>query len=213
MPFFLSGQTYFEVLWTPPKGNAYYILAHAYIAAELNFLNSADATAVLETFNQAKALFENYTPDQIAALKGKGANATKSFFNDLTVILDDYNNGVTGPGHCSEESAVVAESVGANKSGGLEANEFLQDPGIRVRNYPNPFHDATTFSFELPEKTEITLSVFTLAGQKISVVAKGLYPAGQYNIRWETPQDFSPGLYLYRMQAGKSYSINKMVIK
>ena len=32
--FYLSGQSYYDVLWTPPQGgNAYYILAHAYIAA------------------------------------------------------------------------------------------------------------------------------------------------------------------------------------
>ena len=41
--FFLSNQTWYEVLWTAPKkGNAYYILAHAYIAAYLNELNGAD---------------------------------------------------------------------------------------------------------------------------------------------------------------------------
>src|SRR4030042_6097989 len=43
--FFLSGQTWYEVLWTPPaKGNAYYILAHAFIAAKLNLLNGASST-------------------------------------------------------------------------------------------------------------------------------------------------------------------------
>jgi hypothetical protein len=43
--FFLSGQTYYEVLWTAPAGNVYYILAHAYIAAELNQLNGASIPA------------------------------------------------------------------------------------------------------------------------------------------------------------------------
>ena len=27
--FFLSGQSYYQALWTAPNGNAYYILAHA----------------------------------------------------------------------------------------------------------------------------------------------------------------------------------------
>ena len=42
-PFFASGKTWYDALWTEPKGGeAYYILAHAYIAAALNFKNGAD---------------------------------------------------------------------------------------------------------------------------------------------------------------------------
>jgi len=45
-PFFLSGISYYEALWTEPKGgNAYYILAPAYIAARLNVLNGASIPA------------------------------------------------------------------------------------------------------------------------------------------------------------------------
>jgi hypothetical protein len=46
--FFLSGQSYYDVLWTNPEGNAYYILAHAYIAAQLNLLNGASAPAEVD---------------------------------------------------------------------------------------------------------------------------------------------------------------------
>lgn len=95
--FFSSGQTYYEVLWTAPKkGNAYYILAHQYIAAELNYM-PAD---VLATWNEAKSLFETYTPGEIAALKGK--NALRKNFIELAEILDDYNNGEMSVPHCSE---------------------------------------------------------------------------------------------------------------
>ena len=38
--FFLSEKTYYESIWTSPKdGNAYYQLAHQYIAATLNQKN------------------------------------------------------------------------------------------------------------------------------------------------------------------------------
>ena len=44
--FYNSGQTWFEVLWTAPQGgNAYYQLAHQWIAATLNTLNEAGTTA------------------------------------------------------------------------------------------------------------------------------------------------------------------------
>jgi hypothetical protein len=105
-PFFLSEQSYYEVLWTPAAGgNAYYILAHAYIAAELNFLNGADPTDVQAAFDAATALFETYTPAEIAALRGPSGNALRSQFIDLATTLDAYNNGLIGPGYCDEDSS------------------------------------------------------------------------------------------------------------
>lgn len=102
-PFFLSGQTYYEVLWTAPRGNAYYILAHAFIAAELNVLNGASMEApVTDAFNEAMALFETYTPEEVAGFKGKTGNEERNMFLLLAVILDGYNNGELGPGHCDE---------------------------------------------------------------------------------------------------------------
>jgi hypothetical protein len=101
--FFSSGKSYYDALWTSPKGNAYYILAHAYIAAELNFLNGADPTDAEVAFNAATALFQTYTPAQVAAAKGKNGNALRAQFISLAKTLDDYNNGLIGPGHCDED--------------------------------------------------------------------------------------------------------------
>lgn len=57
-PFFLSGQTYYEILWNGSVGgNAYYILAQAYIGAEMNFLNGADPTAAQTAFDEATVIF------------------------------------------------------------------------------------------------------------------------------------------------------------
>jgi hypothetical protein len=98
--FFLSGKTYYQVLWTAPAGNAYYNLAHQYIAAQLNILNGADPSAAQSAFNSATTLFNTYTPAQIAALKG--SSPVRKQFVDLAATLDQYNNGLIGPGHCSE---------------------------------------------------------------------------------------------------------------
>ena len=97
-PFFLSGKTYYQVLWTAPAGNVYYNLAHQWIAAKLNVLNGADDTAIAAALAQAQALLASTTPAQGAAVKG----GAKSTWLNLATALDAYNNGVTGPGHCSE---------------------------------------------------------------------------------------------------------------
>jgi len=93
--FYNSGQTYIQVLNTPPKGNAYYILAHQFIAAQLNILNGADGSAVSEAMAWAEAFFTKYGPGNVP----KDQAALAKSYADL---LDQYNNGYIGPGHCSE---------------------------------------------------------------------------------------------------------------
>ena len=101
--FFLSGLSYYEVLWTEPAGgNAYYILAHAYIATRLNVLNGASIPSDVEmVLNNATGLFEMYTPEEIGALSGK--DDLRKRFVRMAETLDDYNNGNIGPGHCDDE--------------------------------------------------------------------------------------------------------------
>lgn len=99
-PFFgvVGDPTWYDVLWTAPKrGNAYYILAHAYIAAKLNLLNGASSTdEVDDAIEYATIFFNTYGPTSILSKAVRNQAVSKAS------ILDQYNNGYTGPGHCSE---------------------------------------------------------------------------------------------------------------
>jgi hypothetical protein len=109
-PFFDSGQTYYEVMWTPPQGgNAYYILAHQYIAAELNMLaGTAVPAEVQAAFDAATLLFQTYTPDEVGELKGKAGKDLRDQFIGLAGTLGSYNEGDIGPGHCDEDGTTAA---------------------------------------------------------------------------------------------------------
>lgn len=98
--FFSSGQTWYQVFWTAPRGNAYYILAHAYMAAVLNGLNGADtATGIPEALAYAEGFFSTFAPGDTLSREERGRAI------DYAGMLDAYNNGIMGPGHCSEEEA------------------------------------------------------------------------------------------------------------
>lgn len=96
-PFFLSGQSYYQVIQVPTKGNAYYQLAHQYIAAKLNMLKGAAAPAGV-AFGPIEAFFQTYTPAQVAAMKGN--NATRQQALAWATLLDQYNNGLLNVPHC-----------------------------------------------------------------------------------------------------------------
>ncbi len=121
--FFLSGKTYYEVLWTPPLGNAYYILAHAYIAAELNLLNGASSTPEVDAaIAWATNIFSTKNPNQITGpLRAQALS--------YATLLDNYNNGLIGPGHCSEEGSAGAPQgapVAPNAAPALEPSTWGQ---------------------------------------------------------------------------------------
>lgn len=99
-PFFNSGQTWFQALWTPPSGgNAYWILAHQYQAAVLNGLNGAAVPAKVDAAIKAAATYlANYPANNNP--KGK----TRTAMLELAGILGSYNEGTIGPGHCSEDN-------------------------------------------------------------------------------------------------------------
>jgi hypothetical protein len=100
-PLFGTGQTWYQVFWTAPAGNPYYILAHQYMAAVLNQLNGASVPPTVQTaLNQAAILLATYdgNPQPMSNIKG----SVRTQFLTLATLLDQYNNGIIGPGHCSE---------------------------------------------------------------------------------------------------------------
>lgn len=97
-PFFLSGQTWYEVFYTPPAGNAYYQLAHQFMATTLNILGGADQSAVSAEYNTAISLFNTYTPAQVAALPNN--SPIRAQMLALASTFDNYNNGIFGTGNC-----------------------------------------------------------------------------------------------------------------
>lgn len=99
--FFLSGKTYQQVLKTSARGNAYYQASHQFIAASLNVANGASSPDEVDgALTLGGDLFSTYTPAEIGALKGN--DPLRAQFLSVNDILDSYNNGEIGPGHCDD---------------------------------------------------------------------------------------------------------------
>ena len=101
-PFYASGMSFIQVMWTPPKGgNLYYKLAHQYIAARLNVLSGASDADVAGTLAAATAMFVAHPNPNDQYWSKKGSSQA----NTLAGILASFNEGAIGPGHCSESIA------------------------------------------------------------------------------------------------------------
>jgi hypothetical protein len=97
----LGGVTYTKaeaiaILRTPPRGDATYILIHQLIATKLNVAAGADPSAIATVIADADAWLASHP------LGSKPTGADRETGIMLAGLLDDFNNGVTGPGHCGE---------------------------------------------------------------------------------------------------------------
>lgn len=86
-----------SIFGQPVQGNGLISLAHQLIAAKLNIAQGANSSIVASTIAAADAQIGSLVVPPI----GSGSLSTSST-SAKTQTLDDFNNGVTGPGHCGE---------------------------------------------------------------------------------------------------------------
>ena len=92
--FFNSGKTYAEIYaMSAAGGNSYVKLAYQYMAAKLN-VNFGSDPVIDAAIAQAEALF--------AAHPAGSYFIKDAAWTALATTLDDYNTGLTGPGHCPD---------------------------------------------------------------------------------------------------------------
>jgi hypothetical protein len=79
------------------------------------------------------------------------------------------------------------------------------------QNYPNPFNPVTSFMFQLPQETYVTLKVFNVLGTEVAAIVDERKEVGSYMIQWEAGK-LASGVYFYRLQAGNYVNIKKLVL-
>jgi uncharacterized repeat protein (TIGR01451 family) len=87
-----------DIFDRPVQGNGLVSLAHQLIAAKLNIASGANPGAIQSDMDAADAMIGGLVVPPI----GSG-NIHPSNTGALTDALDDFNNGVTGPGHCDDD--------------------------------------------------------------------------------------------------------------
>jgi len=91
------------------------------------------------------------------------------------------------------------------------------------QNYPNPFHlskmkrsPETTISYSISKNTDVNLSVYNIAGQKIQTLFSGEKTKGEWKATWDgrdnKGNEVSSGIYFYKLSA-KDFSLTgKMLL-
>jgi hypothetical protein len=123
------------------------------------------------------------------------------------VLIDDY--GVMGYDSSDASFVVTPATTGVGNTVPAIARLYP--------NSPNPFHEVTHVTFDLPSESQVKLVVLDLSGRVIRVLADGRYPAGTHEMSWngrnEAGRTLAAGIYFLQMKAGSFLAAKRMYLR
>ncbi len=83
-------------------------------------------------------------------------------------------------------------------------------------NYPNPFNPNTTIRYELPESSDVTITIYDLLGRDIWSYEKSAQLAGSYSLQWNGQDNngklVASGVYLISFSTPEFRTIQKALL-
>lgn len=136
---------------------------------------------------------------------------TAKFNPDQEVTRADFALAVT---RAQEVEAGSGGSSGIlsmfSKENDIESEESEKPEVVALdQNYPNPFNPSTVISYSLPEQTDVSITVYNMAGQQIQTLVNEVQSAGTYQVNFDA-SNLASGVYMYRLQAGSQVITKQM---
>ena len=83
------------------------------------------------------------------------------------------------------------------------------------QNYPNPFNSSTTIQYRLPERTNVSLKIYSVLGKEIKTIVHQQQETGEYHVSWNGTDDagfdVGSGVYFLRFQANNYINTKKLI--
>ena len=93
------------------------------------------------------------------------------------------------------------------------AQEFTKTPTnfILEQNYPNPFNNETLIRYNLARKSDVSLKVYDILGQRLETIVDSVQEPGFYSVVFNA-QNYPSGIYFYTLKAEKGQLQTKKMI-
>jgi hypothetical protein len=118
----------------------------------------------------------------------------------------------TRPNHAGEWA--IGPCAPLREGADVEAaiDERVADGRIELSAFPNPFSEATTIRFRMPEDGNAKLAVYSITGQMIKVLHDGEVTGGKdYKYEFKG-NNLAYGMYFYRLETPDKTITNKLVL-
>lgn len=85
-----------------------------------------------------------------------------------------------------------------------------RQPKVEVSNYPNPFHNATTFTFS-SEGGHVVIDLVDAGGRVLQTIVEGQYAAGTHRVTYSR-SDLPAGVYFYQIKVNGVGLTKKLLV-
>ena len=113
------------------------------------------------------------------------------------------------------DGTVHCYSGGTNSLAFVPGHPPSVKPSFHSTAWPNPSNDKVNISFYLPVGNRIIVEIYSAGGKIIGKVFESDLPAGEHQVTWDgfnsSRNRCSPGIYIYRITAGKAHSTGTIV--
>ena len=83
------------------------------------------------------------------------------------------------------------------------------------QNYPNPFNPETTIKYQIPNNSQVYLSIYNVIGQEVRVLINQELSAGYHSVVWDGRDNHgnlvTSGVYYFRIKADSYTDLKKMI--
>lgn len=80
-----------------------------------------------------------------------------------------------------------------------------------AQNYPNPFNPTTTITYQLPQASQIKLTIYDIRGREIQTLINQKMNAGIHTIQWDASH-VSSGVYFYHLETESFTKVKKCLL-
>jgi len=107
---------------------------------------------------------------------------------------------------------VPTDTIKARATGvAKKVTRIMPDRFALHQNFPNPFNPTTSITFDLLQRSHVTLKIFNEMGQEVATLIDKPMEAGFKGITWYA-KDMPSGVYFYQLKAGNFVATKKMIL-
>ena len=97
-----------------------------------------------------------------------------------------------------------------------DKNSFEPKIFTLSQNYPNPFNPVTRLSYDLPEDSFVSITIYDMRGNVVNNLVNANQSSGYKSVRWNATdnlgQPVSAGVYLYSIETKDFRQTKKMIL-
>ncbi len=177
----------------------------AYISSEDSCLEDIDTDGIFEDIGPGESIVLGLGGHTIRIKETCPGNIEIPF--TVTIKSDNYHFWTDSFTIYIHSLGVDDEIVGIPQSYSLH------------QNHPNPFNPVTTIRYEIPQRSDVQITIFDLLGREVITLVSEIQESGYKSVQWDA-SNMASGMYFYQIRvydpdavgAGDFIQTRKMVV-